>query len=185
MKPWSINKVLIFHEMHITSNKSISFSLRSMNTNIATSNLLLFESWPMTACKYRSTSSHSEELVYCWIYLLHRLEHRFFTATATTILQWFHNSFKTRNPKTKQEKKRKKQRFWRLVCGWRGYRSCIEVQTGEEVRRWIKKVKSTVVPVNNTKRLKRSARDHARWVVRLAILKDLSEKKKWEAILAK
>ncbi|KAF3531773.1 hypothetical protein DY000_02037781 [Brassica cretica] len=49
---------------------------------------------------------------------------------------------------------------------------------GEEVCRWIKKVKSTVVPVNNTKKLKRSAMDHARGVVRLAILKDLSEKKK-------
>lgn len=57
--------------------------------------------------------------------------------------------------------------------------------SGEEVRRWLEKAKSTVVPVDNTKKLKPPAMDHVRPEVRLTICKSRSEKKKIEVILAK
>ncbi|KAL0706868.1 hypothetical protein Bca4012_073294 [Brassica carinata] len=57
--------------------------------------------------------------------------------------------------------------------------------SGEEVRRWLEKAKSTVVPVDNTKKLNPLAMDHVRAEVRLAIRKARSEKKKIQVILAK
>ncbi|KAH0888307.1 hypothetical protein HID58_050736 [Brassica napus] len=62
---------------------------------------------------------------------------------------------------------------------------CHYLEHGDERSPVARKAKSTVVPVDNTKKLKPPAMDHVRPEVRLTICKARSEKKKIQVILAK